>query len=80
VTSYNPITFSWNHVYYGQLVRSTTPINTVTGCVFNNKGDVGVDFVNTGVDVVAASTYPNNLPVVTPGTYPAPCDCQWMDQ
>lgn len=67
VTSANPIQFSWNHVYYGQLVYSGALFG---GCDYENKARVGVDFLSVGTDLVAAqSSYPNNLPKVAAG-YP----------
>jgi hypothetical protein len=67
VTSANPIQFSWNHVYYGQLVYSGQPFS---GCNYKTMARVGVDFLSIGTDLVATqSSYPNNLPKVAAG-YP----------
>ncbi|HXZ91013.1 MAG TPA: hypothetical protein VEG61_08115 [Candidatus Dormibacteraeota bacterium] len=60
VTSANPIQFSWNHVYYGQLVYSGEPFG---GCYYETTARVGVDFLSIGSDLLATqSSYPNNLP------------------
>jgi hypothetical protein len=67
VTSANPIQFSWNHIYYGQLVYSGEPF---VGCTYKTRAQVGVEFLSIGTDLVATkSSYPNNLPMVT-GTDP----------
>ena len=70
VTSANPIQFSWDHLYYGQLVFSGI---SFSGCNYEDRGEVGVDFLSIGTDLLATqSSYPNNLPKVSfaSGTYP----------